>query len=81
MPSAPPYQPPLTQYPPPPYQQNYTYAVKPQEQMIYYQNYPQTYAYQYNQQQPQQRQMNAGAAFVGGLVLGTVMEDILDPCD
>ena len=80
----------------------YTYAVKPGQQMVYpqqqyvaypYQQYQQQYfqqqypQQQYPQQQyppqqyPQQQQMGAGTAFVGGLILGTVVEDILDPIE
>lgn len=85
--TAPPYQyqPPMTQYPPQ-YNPQYNYAVKPGEQ-VYYQ-YPQqnaqqyTYAYQYPQQYPpQQRQVSPVTAFVGGLVMGAIVEDILDPTE
>jgi hypothetical protein len=82
-PSAPPYyQPPV--YPPPGYNpgynpqvypnyQNpqYTYAVMPQQQQQMYQQ--QIY------QQQQQNRVSPGTAFVGGLVMGAVLEDILDP--
>lgn len=86
IPTAPPmYQPPQNQY------SQYTYAVKPQQQQIVYQ-YPQqqymAYPYQQYQQQyvqqypPQQRTTTSPAtAFVGGLVLGAVLEDILDPTE
>ncbi len=51
----------------------------------YPQQYPQQYAQQYPQQyqvyQPQRQTMSPGTAFVGGLVLGAVVEDILDPMD
>jgi hypothetical protein len=75
----------------------YTYAVKPGQQMVYpqqqyvaypYQQYQQQYfQQQYPQQQyppqqyPPQQQMGAGTAFVGGLILGAVVEDILDPIE
>ena len=72
-------QPPVySNYPQQHYQQPY-----PQ---VYQQPYPQQYVqpyppqYQVYAQQPRQT-MSPGAAFVGGLVLGAVAEDILDPCD
>jgi hypothetical protein len=74
VPTAPLYQPPMTQYPPT-YNPNYTYAVQPQQ--VYYQ-YPQQPMYQ---QYPPQRQTSPVTAFVGGMVLGAVVEDILDPTE
>jgi hypothetical protein len=81
-PSAPPmYPPPM--YPPQGYQQpvyqnpQYTYATMPQQQyqvpqvQQVYTTYP---AYQ-----QQQNRTSPGTAFVGGLVLGAVLEDIMDP--
>jgi hypothetical protein len=77
----------------------YTYTVKPEQQIGYQYQYPQqqypqqqyaAYPYQQYQQQyvqpypPQQRPTaggNAATAFVGGLVLGAVIEDILDPTE
>lgn len=77
-PTAPPYQAPMDTYPPPIYNPQYTYAVKPQEQ-VYYQ-YPVVYQQQYPVQQPQ-RQVSPATAFVGGLVLASIVDDILDPCE
>ena len=87
VPSAPVYQPPYQQQYPQysqyaqPYTPQYPYAMKPQEQMVYYQ-YPQQQQY-FQQQMVQQRQqqMNPTTAFVGGLVLGAVAEDIFDPTE
>jgi hypothetical protein len=58
-----------------PYQQQY--------QQQYQQSYPQTYVQAYPQQAyPQQRQtVGPGTAFVGGLVMGAMIEDILDPTE
>lgn len=84
--------PPARQYlPPPQYNPNYTYAVNPPQPPMYY-SYPQQpythvyqqqpYPQQYVQAYAQQRQTTSpAAAFVGGLVLGSVVEDILDPTD
>ena len=85
LPTAPP---PQNYMPPPSYNPNYTYAVKPQEQMYY--GYPQQYQQQYPQQYVQYQQfpvyqprqtVSPGTAFVGGLVVGSIIEDILDPTD
>jgi len=76
-------------YPQQPYAQQ-PYAQQPYVQQPYAQTYQQPYQQQYVQQYPPQYQvyaqqprqtMSPGAAFVGGLVLGAVAEDILDPCD
>lgn len=65
-PSAPPYN--------PPYIAPQTYGYPPQ---------PQSYAYypQYMAQQPQQRQgqISTAGAVVGGFMLGSIMEDVMDP--
>ncbi len=65
-PSAPPYQP---QYP-----YAYTYAQQPQQQMVYYQP-----PLQYPPQQ--QRQMGTGTAMVAGFVMGSVLENMMDPIE
>lgn len=86
VPTAPVYQPPLTQYPPQ-YNAQYTYAVKPEQQtyyqpqqtVYYHQPYQAVYSQQYAMQQ--QRQTSPATAFVGGLVLGALVEDILDPTE
>ena len=77
----------------PPYQPYYTYAVKPEDpysqyppQLQYTYAYPQPQQYQQQyvvQQYPQQQrqQMSPATAFIGGMVLGAVVDDILDPCD
>lgn len=88
VPTAPVYQPPLTQYPPQ-YNPQYTYAMKPdqqiyqQQQTVYYQQPYQMAYQQYPVQQvyPQQRQTSPATAFVGGLVLGTIVDDIFDPTE
>ena len=91
VPTAPPYQPPMGQNQ---YTQ-YTYAIKPQQQYPQYPPQVQyTYAYpQYAQQYPQQYVVQqypaqqrptagpAAAAFVGGMLMGSVVEDILDPTE
>jgi hypothetical protein len=74
LPSAPPYQPPMQNYP-----SAYTYATMPyqQQQMYtYYQARPPQY---YPPQQ--QQQMGTGTAIAAGFVMGAVMEDILDPTE
>lgn len=81
--------------PPLVYNPNYTYAVKaqqqyPQQQYLqqqYPQQYypPQQYQQQYIQQYPQQyvyqqqRQVGTGTAFVGGVVMGSILENMMDP--
>lgn len=72
------------------YNPNYTYAVRPQQevyyqypQQTYQQTYPQ-YGYQQYppQQYPQQRQgMSTGAAVATGFVLGAIAENLLDPTE
>lgn len=60
------------------YPQQYTQQYTQQYPPHYIQAYPQ----QYQVYAPQQRQtMSPATAFVGGLVLGAIAEDILDPCD
>jgi hypothetical protein len=77
-PSAPPFQQTQANYPYPPQQQQYTYAVpypplQSQQQMYsYYQTRP-----QYPPQQ--QPQMGTGTAIATGFVVGALMDDILDP--
>ncbi len=73
-------QPPVySNFPQQPYmQQSYPQAYQQPYQQQYVQQYPPQY--QVYAQQPRQT-MSPGAAFVGGLVLGAVAEDILDPCD
>jgi len=64
---------PHTQYQTP----QYTYAVPYQQQQMY-PYYHQAPPPQY--QQPQQQQgISTGVAVLGGFMLGSVMEDILDP--
>lgn len=79
---------PIASAPPQPYTQpqQYTYAVKPGQ--MYYQYQPpiyQQYEQQYQQQpyyRPQQQtQTSPATAFVGGLVLGAIAEDLLDPME
>ena len=86
-PSAPPmYPPPM--YPPQGYQQpvyqnpQYTYATMPgQMQQQYQQQVPQVQQMYttYPAYPQQQNRTSPGTAFVGGLVLGAVLEDIMDP--
>jgi hypothetical protein len=77
------------------YPQQYTYAVKPQQ--VYYQypqqqQYQQQYQYVYPQYQlsqppqtqpypPQNNAVSTGAAVAGGFVLGSILENIMDPTD
>ena len=70
IPSAPPMYPPQ-QYTAP----QYTYSVPYQQQQMYsyYQSRP--------PQQQQQQQISTGAAVLGGVVLGVMAEDILDPTE
>ena len=90
VPTAPPYQPPMNQNQ---YAQ-YTYAVKPQQQYTQYPpqlqytyaypQYTQQYQQQYVvQQYPPQQRPTAGpvTAFVGGMLMGAIAEDILDPTE
>ncbi len=72
MPSAPTFQLPPPMYPP--QAQQYTYAQQPQQ---YTYAYPQP-SYMYTQQQPQNRISTTGAV-VGGVILGSILEDITDP--
>ena len=81
----------------PPYNPNYTYAVKPQPQIYYQQQYvqpqqqyiqqqyPQQQYQQYiqYQQYPPQRQQTVSpvAAVAGGFLLGAIAETIMDPTD
>lgn len=89
-PSAPPlvYNPPFVGNPTISYNPNYTYAVRPQQQFYAQQQYPpqmyppqqyQAMYQQYYPQQQQQRQVGTGTAFVGGMILGSVAENMLDP--
>lgn len=80
-PSAPPMYPPQPQYtyaqPQQSYtqQQPYTYAqVYPQQQMYYY---PQQQVFRPAQQQS--NMANIATAAIGGYVLGSVLEDMMDP--
>ncbi len=71
VPSAPPYQPPVS-YPP-----QYTYAYPmPQQQQQMYAYYQTPYV-----AHPPPRQMGTGTAIAAGVVLGAVLEDILDPTE
>ena len=92
-PSAPPIQTYNQTYAPPYYNQmyaqQYTYAVKPQQ--VYYQQQPQQYPYpQYQYQfqtQPPQVQpypprndgVSTGVAVAGGFLLGSILENMMDP--
>ncbi len=82
-PSAPPmYPPPM--YPPQGYQQpvyqnpQYTYATMPGQMQQQQYQVPQMYT-TYPAYPQQQNRTSPGTAFVGGLVLGAVLEDIMDP--
>ena len=59
----------------------YTYAVPYQQQQMYaYYHQAPPLQYQPQYQQPQQQQgISTGVAVLGGFMLGSVMEDILDP--
>jgi hypothetical protein len=63
------------QYPQQPYPLQYPY---PQQQQQYYVQNPYPYP---QQQQQQQQQTSPVTAFVGGLLLGSIVEDMLDPFD
>ena len=69
----------------PPYQPQYTYAVRyPQQQYTYQQPVQYVQANYVPQQYPpvQQRpQMGTGTAMATGFVMGAIMEDLLDPSD
>ncbi len=62
----------------PPMQPQYTYAVMPQQQQQMYAYYQRPYVVA-PPQPPQQ--MGVGTAVVGGLVMGALVDDILDPMD
>ncbi len=78
--TAPPYNPPsqYTYAVYPPQQQQYPQQQYPQQQQQYYYS-QQVYPQQVYYQQQQQNRVSPAGAFVGGLVLGAVMEDIIDP--
>ena len=77
----------------PPFQQQYTYAVKPQQvyypysQQQYLQQYPYAQYYQQGQMQPYALQpypprsngIGTATAVVGGMVVGSVLENMMDP--
>ena len=69
------------------YQYAYPQQQQQQQQYYSYQYPPQQYPPQQYppqqyppQQYPPQQQTSAATAFVGGLLLGSIVEDMLDPC-
>ena len=67
------------QYPQQPYPLQYAYPQQQQQQ--YYVQNPYPYQQYPQQQQQQQQQTSPVTAFVGGLLLGSIVEDMLDPFD